>query len=202
MSIYTRTGDKGVTTLGNGRKVSKSSLRVQAYGNIDELNAAIGVIIAQNQKSKNKSQKYNSRLPKPGTGGQAKIKNDLTTIQQNLFEIGTYLADSAKTDKNLNDYLKQRVLDFEKEIDLLSKKLPELTHFILPGGGNTGAQLHLSRTICRRAERRVVELAKNETINEQVIVYLNRLSDFLFTMARSVNLKEKKEEIIWTRNNK
>ena len=179
MSIYTRTGDKGVTTLGNGRKVSKSSLRVQAYGNIDELNAAIGVVVSAISRQ------------------HLAVSNQLIQIQKDLFEIGTYLANSAKTDKNLNDYLKQRVLDFEKEIDLLTKKLPELTHFILPGGGKIGAFLHLARTICRRAERRIVELAKNETIDEQVIVYLNRLSDLLFVTARFVNLKEKKKETVW-----
>jgi len=177
MTIYTRTGDKGKTSLGTGKRVSKSDIRVEAYGTVDELNSSIGVAIAE----------------------ISNIKEELIQIQKDLFEIGTYLANSAKTDKNLNDYLKQRVLDFEKEIDLLTKKLPELTHFILPGGGKIGAFLHLSRTICRRAERRIVELAKNETINEQVIVYLNRLSDLLFTMARSVNLKEKKKEIVWTK---
>lgn len=179
MKIYTRIGDKGLTTLGNGKKVSKSSLRVQAYGNVDELNSAIGVVVSATGKQ------------------QLIVRDQLIQIQKDLFEIGTCLANSTRTDKNLNDYLKQRVLDFEKEIDLLTKKLPELTHFILPGGGRIGALLHLARTICRRGERRVVKLAKNETLNEQVIVYLNRLSDLLFTMARSVNLKEKKKEIIW-----
>jgi cob(I)alamin adenosyltransferase len=184
MKIYTKVGDKGETMLGNGKKVSKASLRVEAYGEVDELNSLLGVVASQIQ---------DSRL---------KIKEDLIEIQKDLFEIGASLADSVKADRRLNTYLCQRVLEFEKEIDSISKDLPELTHFIIPGGGVSGASLHLARTVCRRAERRIVELNKKEKIQDQMIIYLNRLSDFLFVLARFVNLKEKKREIIWTKNKK
>ncbi|MCL4354177.1 cob(I)yrinic acid a,c-diamide adenosyltransferase [Patescibacteria group bacterium] len=179
MKIYTKTGDKGTTMLGNGKRVSKSSLRVQAYGNIDELNCVIGVVVsAINTKEQS-------------------IINQLIDIQKDLFEIGASLAKSNKANNALNDYLGKRVNDFEKEIDLISKKLPGLTNFIIPGGGNVGAMLHLGRTVCRRAERRIVEVGKKEKIQEQMIIYLNRLSDLLFVMARFVNLKEKKKETVW-----
>jgi len=203
--IYTKTGDKGTTMLGNGKRVFKSDLRVECYGTIDELNASIGLIVAEIQNSKflprrqaGKIQNYNSRLPKPGTGGQAKFKNNLINIQEDLFEIGANLANpQQKNTKKLDQYLKKRVEDFEKEIDLISEKLPSLTHFIIPGGGSIGATLHLARTVCRRAERRIVELGKKEAIQDQMIIYLNRLSDLLFVMARLANLKEKKKEVVW-----
>lgn len=179
MKIYTKTGDKGLTVLGNGKKATKSSLRVQVYGNIDELNSTIGVIVSTTSNK------------------QEAISKELIEIQKDLFKIGASLSDSKKADKDLTDYLKPRVLDFEKIIDLLSRELPNLNHFILPGGGRSGSLLHLVRTICRRVERKIVELDKNETVNKQIIVYLNRLSDLLFVMARSVNLKEKKKEIVW-----
>jgi cob(I)alamin adenosyltransferase len=177
--IYTKTGDKGLTTLGNGKKVSKASLRVEAYGEIDELNSAIGVVVS----TKNNKQKS--------------INNELIQVQKDLFEIGASLADSKKADRSLNTYLRQRVLDFEKEIDLFSKDLPSLTHFIIPGGGISGANLHLARTICRRAERKIVDLSKKEAIQDQMIIYLNRLSDLLFIFARYINYKEKEKELIW-----
>ena len=179
MKIYTKTGDKGLTILGNGKKVSKASLRVEAYGNIDELNSVIGIAIAQIKDQR------------------SKIKDQLIQIQKDLFEIDSSLSDSQKADQKLNIYLKKRVLEFEKKIDLFSKDLPNLTHFIIPGGGISGANLHLARTVCRRAERRIVELNKKEKIQDQILIYLNRLSDLLFTFARYINYKEKKKEIIW-----
>jgi len=200
MKIYTKTGDKGTTVLGNGKRVSKSSLRVQGYGNIDELNSVIGVAVAQVQSSKFPLPPRLQRTSK--VQSYKEITEKLQEIQKDLFEIGASLADSVKADKKLNVYLKKRVEDFEKEIDLISEKLPNLTHFIMPGGGSIGATLHLARTVCRRAERRIVELGKKEEIQDQVIIYLNRLSDLLFVWARLVNLKEKKKEIIWTKNSK
>lgn len=178
MSIYTRFGDKGKTSLYGGKTVSKGSLRVDAYGSLDELNSAIGVVLTE--------------IKEPS------IKKELLVIQNDLFEIGASLASSIEN-KKLEEYLDKRVKDFEKQIDSLSEKLPELMNFILPGGGQGGSFLHLARTVCRRAERRVTELSEEEEINRKTLVFINRLSDLLFTFARFINYKEKKKEIIWSK---
>lgn len=178
MSIYTKFGDKGKTSLYGGKTVSKASIKVNTYGTLDELNSFLGIVLVD-LKDKN-------------------LKTKITQIQNDLFEIGASLASPA-TNKHelLGNYLKKRVLEFEKEIDYLTKKLPELENFILPGGSKTGSNLHFARTLARRAERRVVELAEKEKINPQTLIYLNRLSDLLFTYARFINHKEKKKEILW-----
>lgn len=177
MSIYTRFGDKGKTSLYGGKTVSKGSLRVDAYGSLDELNSAIGVALIE--------------IKDPP------IKKELLLIQNDLFEIGASLASNMEN-KKLEEYLKKRVKDFEKQIDRLTKKLPELMNFILPGGGKRSSFLHLARTICRRSERRVVELSEKENVSKETLIYINRLSDLLFTYARFINYKEKKKEIIWS----
>ena len=176
MSIYTRTGDKGKTSLFSGQRVSKSDLRVEAYGTVDELNSAIGVAIAEISNIKYQI---------------SNIKKELVQVQKDLFEIGSALAQSGI--RNLD----QRVEDFEKMIDEMTGKLPPLQNFILPGGGGAGSVLHFARTVCRRAERRIVALSEKGKVSSDIIVYLNRLSDLLFTMARFVNYKEKKKEIVW-----
>lgn len=187
MAIYTRTGDKGKTSLRDGKRVLKSDPRVESYGNIDELSSLIGVAIAQVENSKSKSKTY------------IEIVDELQKIQNDLFEIGANLADpKAKNAKNFNIFLKQRVDEFEKQIDEMTKKLPEITHFILPGGSLFGANIHLCRTFCRRAERFIVRLSQKEVIDDMIVVYLNRLSDFLFEAARLVNFLDKKKEFIWT----
>jgi len=176
MSIYTKAGDSGKTTLKNGRKVLKSDLILETYGTVDELNSALGVVIA-NTKRKD-------------------LQKKLLKIQSDLFEIGNHLSEP-KANKNLKLFLKKRVKNFEETIDKMTKSLKKIEHFILPGGGKTSAFLHLARTICRRAERRVVELSQKEKINKEVIVYLNRLSDLLFTMARFANKIDKEKEVVW-----
>lgn len=187
MKIYTRTGDKGKTSLFSGQRVSKSDLRVEAYGTIDELNSVIGVVLHQYKKSNIKNKKYIE-----------KIKNELLAIQKDLLEIGSVLAQSGiMNNESRIKNLDQRVKDFEKLIDDMIAQLPSLTNFILPGGGRAGSLLHFARTVCRRAERRIVALAEKEKVSSEIIVYLNRLSDLLFTMARFVNYKEKKKEIVW-----
>ncbi len=179
MSIYTKFGDKGKTSLYAGKTVSKGSLRVNAYGTVDELNSYLGVVLS-NVKDK-------------------KLKDKINTLQKDLFEVGASLASPVGfKDKNLSKYLSQKVLEFEKEIDNLTKKLPKLENFILPGGGRPGAGLHFARTLVRRAERRVVELSEKEKINKDIIVFLNRLSDLLFMYARDINYKQKEKEIKWT----
>ena len=183
LKIYTKTGDKGETSLFGGIRVLKYNLRVEAYGTVDELNSAIGIAIAEIQNSKFKIQNYKS-----------KVKSELVKIQNDLFDIGSMLA-SPDSKRILN--LKQRVETFEVLIDQLTSEIPELSHFILPGGGRAGSQLHFCRTVCRRAERRIVELSQKEQVEASIIQYFNRLSDLLFVMARFANHKEKKKEIIW-----
>lgn len=178
MSIYTKFGDKGKTSLYGGKTVSKGSIRVEAYGAIDELNSSLGIVLAF-LKDKN-------------------LKTKIIQIQKDLFEIGSSLASlSINKDKNLSLYLQKRIKEFEKEIDLLTKKLPELENFILPGGGTSGSNLHFSRTLARRAERRIVTLSEKEKVNKEILIFINRLSDLLFMYARFVNHKEKKKETIW-----
>jgi cob(I)alamin adenosyltransferase len=178
MSIYTKFGDKGKTTLFAGKIVSKASLRVNTYGTLDELNSYLGVVLAK-VKDKN-------------------LKKDLLVVQNDLFEIGAYLANPSKeNNKTLEKHLEEQVINFEKEIDGLTKKLPLLRHFILPGGGESGASLHFARTLVRRAERRIVELSEKEKLSKEILIYMNRLSDLLFMYARFINKKQKIKEIIW-----
>ncbi len=178
MPIYTKTGDKGDTGLFNGRRVSKASLRIEAIGTVDELNSIIGFVI--------------SGLRTTGYG----LRKELIRIQNDLFVIGGSLA-NPKQKVNLV----KRTEEFEKLIDELTKKLPPLFNFILPGGGAVGASLHLSRTVCRRAERRIVSLSGKEKVQSEIIIYINRLSDLFLTMSRFVNQKEKKKETIWKGEN-
>lgn len=186
VKIYTRTGDKGKTSLFDGKRVLKSDKKVEAYGTIDELNSAIGVAIAEIVNSKKQIANRRNDL--------GSIVRELEEIQNDLLEIGSSLAVSSTLPA---DQLKNRPQEFEKLIDKLTKQLPPLNQFILPGGGKGGSMLHLARTIARRAERRVVGLARTEEVDQIIIIYLNRLSDLLFTMARFVNYKEKKKEKIW-----
>jgi cob(I)alamin adenosyltransferase len=179
--IYTRTGDKGKTSLFDGKRVLKSDKKVETYGTIDELNSMIGLAAAEiSNKRKEK--------------GLLLITDELEEIQNDLLEIGSSLAVSSTLPA---DQLKNRPKEFEKLIDKLTSQMPPLNQFILPGGGKGGAVLHVSRTIARRAERRVIDLAQKEDVDQIIIIYLNRLSDLLFTIARYVNYKEKKKEKIW-----
>ncbi len=177
MPIYTRKGDKGKTSLYGGTRVSKNNLRVEAYGTVDELNSAIGVAIAEIRNSK------------------FEIRNELIKIQNDLLDIGSTLANPEA--KSLG-YLEKRVDEFEDAIDEMTNEMPVLRNFILSGGGKTGSLLHFARTVSRRAERRIVELSEAEKkIDTYIIMYMNRLSDLLFTMARFVNFKEKRKEVVW-----
>ena len=191
MAIYTRTGDKGETSLFNKKRVSKADIRVEAYGTIDELNSIIGVVIAEVQSQKLKIKSYS-----------LKLKVELTRIQNDLLSIGSALANPQGVALRS---LGERVREFEDFIDEMTEKMPFLKNFILPSGGKAGAMLHLARAISRRAERRVIELnnkkktlrRRSGQVDSNIIVYLNRLSDLLFTMSRFTNFKEKKKEIIW-----
>ncbi|MDP2586017.1 MAG: cob(I)yrinic acid a,c-diamide adenosyltransferase [Candidatus Levybacteria bacterium] len=185
MPIYTRTGDKGRTALFNGQRVSKVDLRVEVYGTVDELNSIIGVVL---------SIRYPS-FTKASAGKQVlSIKRELIKIQNDLLSIGSALANPQG---DALQSLEKRVKTFEEFIDEMTLHLPKLNNFILPGGGKAGAMLHLARAVARRLERKIVELNNKQKIDNKIIIYFNRLSDLLFTMARFTNFKENKKEIIW-----
>jgi cob(I)alamin adenosyltransferase len=183
MAIYTKKGDKGRTSLGSGIHVSKDNIRVEAYGTVDELNAMLGVA--------------GSELAHIKEGYARYLLEIIRQVQDDLFCIGSYLSNPANA--NLIELLSQRTTVFEKYIDEMTEKMPELNNFILPGGGKTGAQLQYARTVSRRAERRLVTLAKKVKVSEGILQYVNRLSDLLFTMSRFANHNEKQFETIWKR---
>lgn len=181
MKIYTRTGDAGETGLFDGRRVSKADLRVDAYGEVDELNAALGVVLAQ----------------RPPLADD--IEAMLEGIQRDLFAVGGRLADpSHKVAERVEKMHigSGDVARLEGWIDQLESELPPLRRFILPGGSPAGAALHLARTICRRAERRIVLLGADE-VPAELLAYVNRLSDFLFVVARAVNRRDAETELEW-----
>ncbi len=180
MKIYTKTGDKGETGLIGGTRVLKSSLRVEAYGEVDELNAVLGCIRAKVTDEK--------------------IREILLVIQRDLFAIGAQLADPrGRVEKTAEKVAvnEGRVRELEGIIDRQEAILPPLRSFILPGGTEGGALLHLARAVCRRAERRMVALSQETSLPPVLIVYINRLSDLLFTLARAVNREAGIEEIPW-----
>ncbi|MEX0683681.1 MAG: cob(I)yrinic acid a,c-diamide adenosyltransferase [Dehalococcoidia bacterium] len=178
--LYTRSGDAGTTALFGGKRVSKDHLRVEAYGAVDELNSALGVAIVSVR--------------------QARLVTVLRDIQNELFNIGSELASeggkSAKFAALFTDADK-KIAVLEKLTDEYDAKVPPLRTFILPGGSPAGAMLHLCRTICRRAERSAITLARKESVNPAVIAYLNRLSDLLFVLARYVSKAARKPETEW-----
>ena len=174
--IYTKTGDKGTTGLGDGTRIAKDSLRVEAYGCVDETNSAIGIVLAV------------EGLPGP-------VPECLTGVQHDLFDLGGELCIPGY--EAVSDAFVERL---EKDLDAFNEDLPPLKEFILPGGGPAAAACHLARTVCRRAERRVVTLANNEDgIRPQAIQYLNRLSDLLFVIARVLARHEQGSEVLWKR---
>ena len=183
MKIYTRTGDRGKTSLFDNTRVWKNSLRVDTYGTIDELNSMVGVVVAYLDARKTRKRKYLSDI--------------LLQIQKDLFAIGSSLATPGS--RVLDFDITARITLFENSIDEMTEKLPELTNFILPGGSVIGAHLHAARTISRRAERHLVSLILEEEIDPLIISYVNRLSDLLFTMSRFANNIEHKKETIWQR---
>lgn len=179
MKIYTKTGDKGETGLFGGGRVLKSEPRIEAYGTIDELNSVIGVAVTEVK--------------------DAEIKALLEKIQNQLFTAGSDLA-APRGEKELS-YIQRMDLgsaaELEAEIDKFDAKLPELKNFILPGGTKGAAYLHLARTVCRRAERLVVALHNSVDIGTEILVYLNRLSDLLFVLARYENHVQNIPDVIW-----
>jgi cob(I)alamin adenosyltransferase len=177
--IYTRTGDSGSTGLGGGQRVEKDSERIEAYGTVDELNSALGVAVA--------------------AGLDGELVAMCAKIQNELFDAGSDLCvlEEDKKKYKIPQIGEAHVSRLEKWIDKLQESLRPLENFILPGGSMGAAQLHVARCVCRRAERRVLSLRRNEQIGAHVLVYLNRLSDLLFVMARYENLKKQSPDRMW-----
>src|SRR6201996_6462310 len=178
MKIYTKTGDKGFTSLIGGTRVPKYHLRIESYGTVDELNSYIGMVRDQDIA--------------------AHDKEVLKHVQDRLFTIGSSLASDPERSKMVIPDLHQADVDLlEKEMDAMDEQLPELRHFILPGGSNAISFCHLARCVCRRAERLTVHLSEESTVDEKVNIYLNRLSDYLFTLARKIAMEHNIAESQW-----
>lgn len=178
MKIYTKTGDKGQTSLYGGKKVLKSSRRIHLYGTLDETNCILGMCVAQ--------------------GGTSDIvRARLLRLQRELFTLGSELASPGNTPKQLQLIGKKEIDLLESEIDEMESKLPQLKNFVLPGGSPAGAILHLARAVLRRAERIAVALNKREPVRPEILIFLNRGSDYLFVLSRYVNQSQYCEDVIW-----
>ena len=175
--IYTKTGDDGTTGLFGGARLPKHHIRIDAYGTVDELNAVIGWLM--------------TFVKDP------EARNLLLIIQSRLFTIGSNLASDPDKDMITPDLVDEDIAMLEKSIDAMQSELPELKHFILPGGSQSVSAAHLARTVCRRAERKCVALASESIIEPIIILYLNRLSDYFFVLARWLGQREGVEEIKW-----
>jgi cob(I)alamin adenosyltransferase len=182
VKIYTRTGDAGETGLFDGSRVSKHAPRVEAYGEVDELNAILGMALSFIRQDE-------------------ELRACLLDIQRDLFVVGAHLADpSARVEAKRGDKARlteEKTAQLESWIDRFEEQLPPLRQFILPGGSKGGATLHLARTVCRRAERRIVALGQEVEVSPVIIAYMNRLSDFLFVAARVENQRRDRPEIPW-----
>lgn len=178
MKIYTKTGDKGLTSLIGGTRVAKHHLRIESYGTVDELNSYIGLIRDQDITVKH--------------------KDVLKEVQDRLFTIGASLAaDPEKSKTKIPDLHDADIELLENEIDRMDTELPPLRHFILPGGSNAVSFCHIARCVCRRAERLSVHLGEDSFVEERVIIYLNRLSDYLFTLGRKIGNEQQVPENEW-----
>jgi cob(I)alamin adenosyltransferase len=200
--VYTRTGDKGKTSLIGGTRVSKSDLRLETYGTIDELNSVVGVVIA-NMKS-DLGSGFGSTIGTDFASGEAKaelvkLTAFLQRTQSDLFDIGSHLAceDEALRAK-LPLVHEDHISELEAEMDRFSSALPALKNFILPGGTKAAAHAHVARTVCRRAERLCVALGDQSSVEAVIIRYINRLSDYLFVLARHLNRLTGTDEILWS----
>ncbi|WP_350287461.1 cob(I)yrinic acid a,c-diamide adenosyltransferase [uncultured Croceitalea sp.] len=179
MKIYTKTGDKATTSLFTGKRVPKHHIRIESYGTVDELNSFLGLVRDQNINSS--------------------YKTLLAQIQCKLFTVGAILATEPSKDNRLKipRIQEEDIALLEKEMDVMNGELPEMTHFILPGGHPTVSYCHMARTVCRRAERMISYLHENEPVPEGVLKYMNRLSDYLFVLARKLSKDVHAEEVKW-----
>ena len=176
MKIYTKTGDEGKTSLFDNSRVWKSDVRIMSYGAIDELNSSLGIALSL------------ELIPE--------IEDILIKIQNDLFIVGSDLANPNMSDKKIRT-TPEMITFLEQKIDLLEPQLEPLTSFILPGGTLLASIIHMSRTISRRAETHVVELSKTQEINNEAAIYLNRLSDLMFVLARTINSRKNMPDIVW-----
>jgi cob(I)alamin adenosyltransferase len=177
--IYTKTGDDGSTSLGNQTRVAKDDIRVDAFGTVDELNSVLGILTANHS----------------GMAEWTLVR----LIQNDLFDVGADLCRPMEENEQPGQHLRitlQQVQRLEQAIDRLNAPLKPLTSFVLPGGNTAAAWCHLARTVCRRAEREVVALGKRDQLNPQVVIYLNRLSDLLFVLARKFN-QDGEGDVLW-----
>ena len=179
MKIYTKTGDKGTTSLVGGTRVPKTHIRLEAYGTVDELNSNLGLLITYLSDERD--------------------RNFLQQVQDKLFAVGSHLAtDREKTELYEVSIITPALVEsIEREIDYMDAILPQLSSFVLPGGSRGAAVCHVCRTVCRRAERRILALAEQVEIASELLAYVNRLSDYLFVLSRKMNKDEKKDEIFW-----
>ena len=179
MKIYTKSGDKGKTSLIGGKRVSKDDIQIDAYGTIDELNSNLGLLRDYCSKESDKS--------------------FILNIQKDLFIIGSLLAldYSTKSNEEHIDFSKNKIIIIENKIDEIDSNLPKMTNFIIPGGHVTVSTCHISRCICRRAERKCIKFAKQFELNNDILIYLNRLSDYLFVLSRKISLDTNTQEIKW-----
>ena len=179
MKVYTKSGDKGKTSLIGGKRVAKDEIQIEAYGTVDELNSNLGLLRDHCTSNDDKS--------------------FILNIQENLFIIGSLLAIdySGKKENNPIKFSSEKTDLIEKEIDKISSTLPEMTNFIIPGGHITVSTCHNARSICRRAERKCVNFSKDCEINQNIIIYINRLSDYLFTLSRKISLDTNTKETKW-----
>ena len=189
--VYTKTGDKGKTRLAGGQQVWKDSLRVEAYGDVDELNSTIGVVRAYNEE------------PVGVHPSADRLEQELRWVQNKLFDVGGLLATApGQTFKNMPTVTARDVTQLEKLMDRCQKDLPPLKEFILPGGGKISSLLHQARPICRRAERTGVRLGREEPLDQELVRFLNRLSDALFVLARWMAKQQSEPEFLWQRDTK
>ncbi len=182
MKIYTKKGDSGQTSLFGGNRVSKHSLRIEAYGTVDELNSVLGLTLSLSPVDK--------------------VAEILDELQQQLFVLGSDLATPLDAKAHINRISNNEIKQLESMIDELQEYLPTLKNFILPGGSQPGASLHLARTVCRRAERMAVACSQSEPVSDESIIYLNRLSDLLFVLARFENYQSGQTETEWNTKKK
>ncbi len=178
MKVYTKTGDLGKTSLIGGSRVPKYDIRIESYGTVDELCAWIGLIRDQDISNN--------------------IAICLTTIQNHLFVIESMLAcDTSPSELNIPEIKKEDVEFLEHEIDIINSELPELKSFVLPGGDTVVSYCHIARTVCRRAERIIIQLNESYLVNPNIIAYVNRLSDYLFVLSRKISKDKNAKEYVW-----
>ena len=187
--VYTRTGDAGKTRLAGGQRVWKDSLRVEAFGTIDEVNASVGVVRVINADMIDNNEQARQ------------LEEELRWIQNKLFDVGSILATApGQTFKHMPQVSDKDVTRLEKLIDRCQEDLEPLKEFILPGGGKVSGFLHQARTVCRRAERLCVRLAREEPVEPTIVKFVNRLSDSLFVLARWVAQTQREPEFLWERD--